>query len=283
MILIADSGATKTEWRIIRDKEHISQALTEGISPQYEGDEEIAGKLGLAVEKNILPAQADAVYFYGAGCSSQEKKDTIQKALCKVMRATRVEVYSDVTGVARSLCGNQKGIASILGTGSSSCFYNGTEVEVKVPALGYILGDEGSGAHLGKLFLAGVLRHKFSGTISEDFFSTYELNVEKVLYALRNESYPSRYLASFATFIHRHKNDPQIYRMIYDSFSEFCSIYVVPYREIFSGSTHFCGSVAFYFSDILMRVCRDMQITVGNIVKSPIAGLTLYHLEHPVV
>src|SRR5690606_28645154 len=131
MILIADSGATKTEWRIIKDREHVSQALTEGISPQYEGDEEIAGKLSLAVEKNKLPAQADVVYFYGAGCSSPAKKDTVQKALRRVMKATRVEVYSDVTGVARSLCGNQQGIASILGTGSSSCFYDGSEIEVK--------------------------------------------------------------------------------------------------------------------------------------------------------
>lgn len=276
MILIADSGATKTEWRIVKNTNDISQALTEGISPQYENENQIAGKLRLAVEKNVLPEKVDVIYFYGAGCSSKLKKETVKKALQMVINTGKAEIYSDVTGVARSLCGNEKGIAAILGTGSSSCFYDGKEVEVKVPSLGYILGDEGSGAHLGKLFLGKILRSHFSEKITTDFEKTYQLDLEKVLFALRNEAYPSRYLASFATFIHRHKQDRKMYQLIHDSFSEFCENYIIPYQK-HECPAHFCGSVAFHFSDILARVCNAHNIRVGNIAKSPIAGLTLYH------
>ncbi len=277
MILIADSGATKTEWRIVRSKEDIAQAFTEGISPQYENESQIAGKIAAAVEKKILPPKADEIFFYGTGCASAEKKETVKRSLSQ-FGAKTVEVHTDFFAVARALCGSTPGIASILGTGSSSCYYDGREMEVKVPSLGYLLGDEGSGAHLGKLFLAEVLKNKLPKPIITAFYQEFPVDLDQILHSLRTETYPSRYLASYAPFIHRYKNDPQVYKIISDSFSAFCNDYILPYPEHKTCAAHFCGSVAFHFSDILHRVCKEKNIKVGNIAQSPVAGLTLYHL-----
>jgi len=279
MILIADSGSTKTEWSILENRKRMVRVLTEGINPHYQSDDEIRQQLLEAVIKNQLPKSVRKIFYYGAGCSSEEKVAVVKEALKQVFAPYSVFVASDILGVARSVCGSRQGVVGILGTGSGSCIYDGTKIVQQVPSLGYILGDEGSGAHLGKKLLADYLRGSMSGSIIRKFEKNFSLDKEKILNRLKQDEYPSRFLAGFSKFIHHNLHDAKIQKIVKGSFCEFIEAYIMPYGVNKHVPVRFCGSIAFYFADILRMALKEYDLVAGHIVASPGDGLIHYHMK----
>lgn len=276
MIIIADSGSTKTDWRIINQDGSIDQAKTMGFNPFYVGEEEISKELqaNLVPQVNGIP---NKVYFYGSGCSSETNKSIIKNALQAIWSKIDVDVDNDLLAAARALCLDEEGIACILGTGSNSCDYNGKEIIKNIPPLGYILGDEGSGAYLGKKLLQEYLRGAMPTHIAQKIDKRFGLSIDEVLTKTYKEPLPSRFLASFAKFIFQNIKDPYLHNLVYNAFSMFFENNVMQYENYEKKKVHFAGSIAFYFCNILRQVANDKNIVMKNIVESPIAGLTLYH------
>lgn len=279
MILIADSGSTKTDWRLILNKDEIGQAKTIGFNPYYQGTEEIAKEL----QENLLPQLSTSpseIYFYGSGCSNEEKSNIVSNALKSVFpKAEKIIVNHDLLAAARALCNNEEGIACILGTGSNSCLYNGKEIVANKPSLGYILGDEGSGATLGKKIVVGYLNKDLPKHLCEKFEKRYKTHKDEILDHVYRKPYPNRYLASFSQFLFHNLSDPYIYKLVYTSFEEFFIRNVYKYENYRNFKIHFVGSIAFYYSNILRQVANDQGLHVKNILETPISGLTLFHLN----
>ncbi|MDH5475514.1 MAG: N-acetylglucosamine kinase [Cyclobacteriaceae bacterium] len=276
MIIIAESGSTKTDWRIINPDESIDQAKTIGFNPFHIGEDAIAEELttNLVPKINGVPSK---VFFYGAGCTSGDSKSIIINGLQNIWPNVEVEVNNDLLAAARALCLDEEGIACILGTGSNSCDYNGTQIMNNVPPLGYVLGDEGSGTYLGKILLREYLRGIMPSHIAQKIDKRFGLSIESVLNNTYKQPLPNRFLASFAKFIYQNIKEVYLYNLVYNAFSVFFENNVMLYHNYEQKKVHFTGSVAFYFSNILRQVAIDKNIMLKNVVESPIAGLTLYH------
>jgi len=279
MILIADSGSTKTDWRIIDNPDRVFQVFTEGLNPHYQAQDEIIALLRKSVMENKLPKTVKKIFYYGAGCSSNEKNGVIKDALNKVFEVDQINVDSDMLGVARAVCGRRQGIVGILGTGSGSCIYDGEKIVRQVPSLGYILGDEGSGAHIGKLLLADFLRGALPDNIMRKFNKHFDADKEEILHRINKGPFPSRYLASFTKFVHQHLYDGHIQKLVRASFGEFIEQYIFPYHANKHIPVRFCGAIAFYFEDILRLALNEHGLVAGHIVEAPGNGLSLFHLE----
>lgn len=278
MILIADSGGSKTDWRLVSNDGKIEQASAPGFNPYYQPIEDLKKN----VSDILLPLigsdePVDAIYFYGAGVSSEKNQLTIKDAFLTFFPDAEIEIGWDLLAAARALCGKEPGIACIMGTGSNSCLYDGKEIIDNVANLGWILADEGSGANIGKKFLVDYLRKKLPEQLAAQFHKRFPLTREQFLEKVYQEEKPSAFLASFMKFIFQHLKEPYCYELIYQSFAEFYENNVMKYENYKNLKVHFTGSIAFYFSDILRQVANDKGITVKNILEGPIAGLTLYH------
>lgn len=276
MILIADSGSTKTDWRIINDKGNIEQARTKGFNPYYQTSAEIQKEL----ESGLLPqvkVAINEIHFYGAGCNNQEKNNLVEQALMAVFGGASISINSDLLAVARALCGNTPGIACILGTGSNSCYYNGEEIEQHIPPWGTWLGDEGSGSVMGRDLVIRYLNQELPTHISSSFDKRYPNLQENVMDKVYRSPYPNRYLGQFSKFLFHHMKDPYIYELIYSNFQKFLKRKVLKYHGALQSQVHFSGSVAFYFNTILRKAATDLGLQTKTVVENPIAGLTLFH------
>ncbi|SHK82130.1 BadF-type ATPase [Reichenbachiella agariperforans] len=276
MILIADSGSTKTAWRLIDEQGNISQAKSGGINPYYMKKEEIQS----AISEGLIEHQdtkMTAIHFYGSGCSSDKNKALIADALYGLYPEAVVSVDHDLMAAARALCGREQGIACILGTGSNSCLYDGESIVENVTSLGYLLGDEGSGNMLGRMLIKRYFKHELPEDLKAKFDARFQLTRDQVLEQIYQSEMPIRFLASFAKFIFQHIQHPYLYQMAYDCFQDFFEQNVCKYTGYQEVPVHFTGSVAFYFSNILRKVGTDMGVAVGVISEDPVAGLALYH------
>ena len=276
MILIADSGSTKTDWRHIKSDGSIVQYKTEGLNPYYESEEDITAILKQYLAPKVN-GQVEEVFFYGAGCSSEDNKNAIKNGLNKIFNEAKIEINHDLLGAARSLCGTAPGIVCILGTGSNSCLYNGIDIINNVPSLGFILGDEGSGAWLGKRLLNEYFGKQMPAVAQKIFETKFSITREEVLSKVYQHHMPSRYLATYSKFIIDNINDPYFYGIVKEGFELFYRKTVMNYENFEKATVHFTGSVAYHYSNILRKVASDLNIHVKNIVESPIAGLTLFH------
>ena len=276
MKLIADSGSSKTDWRALHADGTIEQYKSRGINPFYQDESEISKELSENLRPQ-LPEGVKEIFFYGAGCVNREKKDILKNALLKNFPGAIVSVENDILGAARALCNREPGIACILGTGANSCLYNGKKIVENIRGYGFLLGDEGSGAYLGKQLVSSYLRKELSEALREKFKKRFPMSEDEILHEVHTQPYPNRYLASFSKFLFHHIKDPYIYKMVYDGFSLFMEKIVLKYENANRYKVHFVGSVAFYFANILRQVAIDKGVTVKNILESPIAGLTLYH------
>ncbi len=274
MILIADSGSTKTDWAIISGT-NIKKFTTSGINPFYLNSIEISQILQDEFPDGLKNNFAN-MWFYGAGCTP-EKKNIVFQALQTSFNSLQINVESDLLGTARALCGNEKGIACILGTGSNSCYYNGTSIESNVSPLGYILGDEGSGAVLGKRFLADLLKNQLSNEIASAFFESIALTPAELLHRIYREPLPNRFMASITPFLKKWESNQLIYNLIHDEFNRFISRNILQYPQSSKILIHFSGSIAFHFSAILKDVLLSNHLTPGIIVKNPLDSLIDYH------
>jgi N-acetylglucosamine kinase-like BadF-type ATPase len=282
MLLIADSGSTKTDWRLVGAHNAITQLATQGLNPYFISEQDLVQVLKLEVVPHVKEAgSVDQVFFYGSGTGAEEKRKVLERSLKAVFTNARIEVNTDILGAARALCGNAPGVAAILGTGSNTCFYDGKTITCQAPSLGFILGDEGSGAHLGRTFLSALLANELPRDLTQRFFERFGTSKEDILDRLYRQPLPNRYLASFAKFIHQNLKDEQVTRLTADCFRAFFEKQVMrlPSHGPSPATFHCTGSVGFYFSNILRRVAEEKHIITGKILESPIAALTLYHLE----
>lgn len=273
MKLIADSGSTKTAWAVAENPMHVIK--TDGINPIFMDSDAIENTLRTQLVPNLSQTITE-VYFYGAGCANQEKNDVVKQALQAVFGDIKIEIASDLLGAARGLCGHQDGIACILGTGSNSCLYKNGNISWNVPALGFILGDEGSGAVLGKLLMGNIFKNQLPNEVKNDFEQTYGLSMMDVIEKVYRGPLPNRFLASFGPFIAKHIAVPEMYNMVYDALESFIirNVKQYPYMEL---PVHFTGSIAYYFADILGKIASKHNIHIGNITKDPLQGLIAYH------
>jgi glucosamine kinase len=277
MILIADSGGSKTDWRFIQKNGTVGQANSPGFNPYYQPVEDLKRNIRESLIPKIEDQEVSKIYFYGAGVSSVKNQLTIKSAFLEFFPQASIEIGWDLLAAARALCGHEPGIACIMGTGSNSCLYDGRNITNNVANLGWILADEGSGAAIGKKFLVSYLRQTMPVELAAQFKQRFPLTREEFLEKIYQQEKPSAFLASFTKFIFQHLKEPYCYKLIYDSFSEFYENNVMKYENYKNLKVHFTGSVAFYFSDVLRQVANDKGITVKNILEGPIAGLTLYH------
>jgi glucosamine kinase len=281
MILIADSGGSKTDWRLLKNDGTVAQASSPGFNPYYQPIDDLTRNLKdiLLPKVNALNEQVDKIFFYGAGASSEANQSAIKNAFFEFFPQADIEIGWDLLAAARALCGHEPGIACIIGTGSNSCLYDGESIVDNVANLGWILTDEGSGSNIGKKFLIDYLRGKIPQELASQFKQRFPLSREEFLVKIYQEEKPSAFLASFAKFIFQHLKEPYCYNLVYTSFSEFYENNVMLYKNYQNLKVHFTGSIAFYFSDVLRQVANDKGITVKNILEGPIAGLTLYHSQ----
>lgn len=274
MRLIADSGSTKTDWCLGTE----TRFSTQGINPVHQEEAEIrqifADELLPKLSKDI---EVSEVYFYGAGCTEVYKgrvevvlKETLQLSI------DNIHVYSDLLASARALCGNSEGLVGILGTGSNSCLYNGKEIVRNIPPLGYILGDEGSGAVLGKIFLNAIFKGSLSQDIKEEFLQSANLTYMDVIQKVYRQPMANRFLASISAFIHQHLDDQTVRELVIGNFQQFIQKNILPYKRP-DLPFHSVGSIAYYYQEELMEACRREDITLGKVLKAPIEGLLAYH------
>lgn len=275
MILIADSGSTKTDWCVVEHGQLVQQIFTKGINPFFQTGEEISNDIEETLMPQLNKYSIDSVYFYGAGCAFYEKIEMVRHAIAKHINAP-IEVGSDLIAAARALCGKEPGIACILGTGSNSCFYNGKEITDNVSPLGFILGDEGSGAVLGKLLVGDCLKNQLSPELKEKFMSQYQLTPAIILDKVYKEPFPNRFLASLSRFLSENIDNPEIHALVLKGFKSFLTRNVMQY-DYKNNKVHFVGSVAHYYKNVLIEAAEELHLKVGTIIKSPMAGLIAYH------
>ena len=276
MILIADSGSTKTDWALQSASGAVSHFHTQGVNPFHQARAVIAEILCQELLPQLNPDVVDCVCFYGSGVRPELESVMIALLQEAFPQAKEIEAHSDLLGAARALCGHNYGIASILGTGANSCLYDGERIIANTPALGYILGDEGSGGVLGKHFLHELYKGVLSKNIRLEFEQEYGLTMADVIQRVYREPMPNRFLASLAPFIHRHLSDPAVKRLVTDNFRDFFRYNIRPYNHS-ELPVSFIGSVAWYFRDQLAEAADIEGFTLGTILKSPIEGLLRFH------
>lgn len=279
MILIADGGSTKVDWRLIDKGVDIKQIFTGGMNPFFRTQEDISEE----IRHNLLPEvkefNIERIYFFGAGCNSAEKNEIISNAITDNIKCSYIEINSDLLAAARGLCGNDSGIACIIGTGSNSCYYNGVVIIDNVSPLGYILGDEGSGAVIGRLFVGACLKNQLTAGIKEKFLGEYNLTPALILDKVYRQPMPNRFLASLSPFVYSHIQDESVYNLVYNTFKDFLVRNVMQYDNYNQLPVHFTGSVAYHYQAVLRKILNDLNITVGNITQSPMEGLIQYYSE----
>lgn len=278
MMLIADSGSTKTDWCVILDNTPIKRIGTKGLNPFFQSEEKIQHELTHSLLPQLPEGTIDSVYFYGAGCTP-EKAPTLRRAIADSLPVVgNIKAYSDMLAAARGLCGREAGIACILGTGSNSCFYDGKEIVNHISPLGFILGDEGSGAVLGKLLVGDILKNQLSPAIKEAFLKQFDLTVPEIIDRVYRQPFPNRFLASLSPFIAQHLEEPGIRQLVLGSFIAFLRRNVMQY-DYTQYPAHFIGSVAHCYKEILQEAAQETGIRIGKILQSPMEGLIQYHSD----
>jgi len=279
MIIIADSGSTKTNW-IIYDKGVVNGRIqTTGLNPNFSSASRIMSVIGENISPMVQAGQYAEIYFYGSGCSGAYLRNKVSKTISKIFPGSVVEVNSDLLGAARALLGNTRGIACILGTGSNSCLYDGEKIISNIPPLGFILGDEGSGASLGKRLLADYLKGIMPGEVAKLFGKEFATDKEKVIKEVYRGEFPSKYIASFVVFLRENLQNEYCKKLLTDSFKDFIERNIMHYNGYREMKISFTGSIAWYFNEILLKVLKEYGLTAGEVIKEPAERLMDYHLR----
>ena len=276
MILIADCGSTKTDWVLCNGSNVVKRVKTQGLNPTIQSSDEILAVLTDELVDNIDTTAPQKIFFYGAGCAYETANNRMKKALEAIFTTKEIEIYSDLLASARALCGHEEGIACILGTGSNSCLYNGKEIVDNTPSMGYILGDEGSGAHLGRQLVSDCVKRQLPKEIREKFLQQYKLDLATILERVYHTPLPNRWLASFTPFIQENKKSPEVHTMLKNCFTQFFQRNVMVYRRSWL-PIHISGGIGISFSEEIRETAESLGLSVGNIVESPMEGLIKFH------
>ncbi|MGM9850650.1 MAG: ATPase [Muribaculaceae bacterium] len=278
MILIADCGSTKIDWCIVNNGKVEKQVFTMGMNAIMLTEEEMRSRIADELMPEISGYSIEAVHFYGAGCISPEVCANVARAIsANIPGAKSVNVHTDLLAAARALCGHSEGIACILGTGSNSCYYDGSEIRDNVSPLGYILGDEGSGAVLGKLLVGDVLKNQLPKDLCDKFLAEYDLDRLTIIRRVYKEPQGNRFLASVTPFLLANIERPEIHSLVLNSFKAFFVRNIQQYPGYRSLSVNFIGSIAYYYRDVLAEAAEACGCRIGTIIKSPMQGLIQYH------
>lgn len=275
MILIADSGSTKTEWALVSENE-TETFETSGMNPYFVTQNELF-KIKEIVLKRVNGRSITKVLFFGAGCNSSEKKNVIEGFFKSTFTYSKIEIESDLLGAAKALFGKNNGIAVILGTGANSGYYNGKEITFKTESLGYVLGDEGSGAYIGKQFITNLLYNNFSKEIEKKFNKKYKIWKPKILENVYSKANANKFLASFTCFIKENIKNKQIKSIVENAFDDLITNHLLKYPGIKKNKVGFVGSIANVFNDILVERCNSHGIKIQLIVAKPITKLVEYY------
>ena len=278
MILVADSGSTKTNW-IATDKNRNFEFHTAGINPQIQTNNQIIEIFNEQIKHQNWFEEISHVYFYGAGCSTDEKCENVKECLLPHFPNSEIYVEHDLTAAGRALFGQGKGIACIIGTGSNSGTYNGRDIVDNIPALGYTLGDEGSGAHIGKMFIRDYLYEITPENFRKEFESETDLNKQLIFDNVYKNPSPNVFLASLATFVTDHNSDKYFFNLIYNSFVDFVKYHILLYAGYEEMEIGVIGSIAYYNQEIFRKVLNESNLQLKKIIQSPIKELTDYHVQ----
>ena len=277
MKLIADCGSTKIDWCLLDGTTTVKQVYTCGMNAIMLTEEEMAQRIREELLPEVSEFAIDEVYFYGAGCISPEVCANVANAIRASIPASVIEGHTDLLAAARALCGHKPGIACIMGTGSNSCCYDGEKIVDNVSPLGYILGDEGSGAVLGKLLVGDVLKNQLPAELCEKFLKQYELDRMTIIRRVYKEPGGNRFLASVTPFLIQNIEEPAVHRLVLNSFKSFFVRNIANYDNYRELPVNFVGSIAFYYQEVLREAASAMDCTVGTIIKSPMEGLIKFH------
>lgn len=278
-LLLADSGSTKTEWCLVRPDGSTVEAFTGGLNPYYHTEESIEEILREKLVPQIQTKSVDAIFFYGAGCTGDERTDMLRKTLQAYFGASEIDVQSDIIGSVRAVCGRNPGIAGILGTGANSCQYDGEKVIDNVPVLGFILGDEGSAGYFGRKVLQGYFYREMPDDLKAALEQEFDMRRSTILENVYQKPQPNTYVAGFARFAGNHADHPYIRQILREGFEECIDRHILKYNGATENPVGFVGSVAYHNADLLRDVLTERGLKPGNIIRNPMPNLVKYHRE----
>jgi N-acetylglucosamine kinase-like BadF-type ATPase len=277
MILIADSGSTKTSWILTDGEKIIKNITTVGYNPYYYKGDSLLDIMKVELLPLIDGDSIEKVFFYGSGCSSDINCTMVKSGLWQLFPNALVEVNHDLFGAAVALLKKSEGIACILGTGSNSCYWDGKKIIQNVPSVGYLLGDEGSGTYIGMKLLKGILEDRAPSDIIKMFYNKYNISFEGVLNEIYNKPKPNVFISAISIFAQENIDNYWVRNVIKQSFIDFIENQIMQYSNFQNLQVSFLGSIAYYFRDILIETCNENDINVDIIIKDPIESLFLYH------
>jgi N-acetylglucosamine kinase-like BadF-type ATPase len=280
MFFVVESGSTKSDWVLIENKNNQSFYSTMGFNPYFHSSDRIESELRSNSDIMKVADSIRGVYFYGAGCSSSELNQIVEIGLSRIFPNAEIQVEHDLLACAYSTYSGNPVISCIIGTGSNSCYFDGKNVSEEIPALGYILGDEGSGSFFGKQLISNFLYKRLPREISDDFIQTYNLGKDELIDRVYMRENANVFIASFMPFIAKHKSHEYIKKMVRDGFKRFLEIHVSCYRNYREVEVNFVGSISEIFEEQLREAAIEFGIQIGRIIRRPVDSLVNYHLKY---
>ncbi len=279
MKLIIDSGATKTHWVLLEGRQIAENFKTIGFNPYYTPAETIRQSIAIGLPERIRNKEVQEIYFYGTGCSTAKNCTLVRSILSDFFEDATIETHHDLYGAALALLKNREGIAAILGTGSNSCLWNGHKITEGVASLGWLIGDEGSATHLGKILLKAFLGGEVSAENTHAFYNFTGLDFEGTLHKIYKDSQPNRWISGLSHFASVNMENQEIRELVKQNFRDFLSAQIKKYGGYRDRKISFTGSVAWHFKDILHEVMREENLHPGLILQQPMDGLIEFHSE----
>ena len=280
MILIADSGSTKTDWTIVSKNQINGKATTMGFNPFFHSSSDIVLGIGDSFILAQLELEISRIYYLGAGCSTTQNKNIVEKALKEAFPNAKISVEHDLLGAAYATYQGTPAITGILGTGSNACYFDGKNVFEKTPSLGFIMGDEGGGGYFGKKLVTAHCYGWLPKEISADFEKTFDITIPELIRRVNSEPHANVFLAGFMPFISKYKEHPYLHKMLVEGMTEYFENHILPFEESKNVEIHFVGSVAHHFSGSIYEAAKKLDLKIGQIVQKPAENLVRYFLDY---
>lgn len=281
MVAIVDSGSTKTDWVILDDfKKVFLKTETIGFNPNFINKELIVPEIEKNNSLSSVKSSITRIFFYGSGCGIQKNCETIEEELSKVFANASITVKEDLMAAAYAAYDGKPAIVCIMGTGSNSCYFDGKNLKIKLPSLGFLMGDEGSGSAIGKQLVRRYFMQKLPEDLHREFEDTYQLTIDEALKNMYHTTRPNAYLADFNKFVVERKEHPYFQQMVFDEMMNFFDYQVLPYEEAKDAEINFIGSIAYYYENILRSAAAKLNLNVGHVVQKPIESLVNYHIKY---
>lgn len=281
MVAIVDSGSTKSDWVILDDFKNVFlKTETIGFNPNFISKELIVPEIEKNHSLTSVKNSVTRIFFYGSGCGVKQNCETIEKEVRKVFTNAQIVVKEDLFAAAYAAYAGKPTIVCILGTGSNSCYFDGENLNIKLPSLGYLMGDEGSGSAIGKQLVRRFFMQKLPDDLHMEFKQVYGLTIDEALQNMYHKTRPNAYLADFNKFVVERKNHPYFQTMVLEEMKNFFDYQVLPYEESKNAEINFIGSIAYYYEDILRSAAAELGLNVGHVVQKPIESLVSYHIQY---